>query len=181
MGATLAYGKQDPYYVAVATGNGLLRAEEPFKFYVGPDIRKKRIEASTKTIKFSVMEPQKGGAPGQQRYDLAVDGTPLSVTMANGIIVAMSKDGRIVMGEYVINWRQRFALGTFTIRNVSNDERGVRGWGKIVEYKDYAEAKRRAIAEHINGNFRYRTIVSNSIMPIDKLPAVVLVSYPLEV
>ena len=60
-----------------------------------------------------------------------------------------------VMGEYVIDWWQMFTLGAYTIYPTP-DKYIVCGWGKLIACKDDAEARRRAIGEHIESNIHYR-------------------------
>jgi|LFRM01.1.fsa_nt_gb hypothetical protein len=75
MCAAMAYGKQDPYYLAVASADGLLLAR------TGEVVRV--------TLTASVQ-----GQGGMQRHDFEINGTPLSVILTNGIIVGMVRDGK---------------------------------------------------------------------------------------
>ena len=94
MYATMACGGQNAFYTLIISGDGLLDLDDSIKYHPVSGSYKKLSEESKKTFCVSVLSSGQGKAPGQQRYDLRIDGTALSVALTNGIVVAMSRDGK---------------------------------------------------------------------------------------
>jgi hypothetical protein len=71
---TITFGKQDPYYQAVASADGLLLLKP----------------GETAVVKVAASVQEDGGL---LRHDFVINGVALSVTMTNGIITKMVRDG----------------------------------------------------------------------------------------
>ena len=78
MCTTMMYGKRDPYYTAIVSADKLL--------YIKP--------GETVTVVMAVSPVQDNNTPGVHRYDFVINGTPISVTMTNGVILSMVRDGK---------------------------------------------------------------------------------------
>lgn len=94
--AAMACEGQTPFYKAIVSGDGLIELDESFRYRSTTSSNEKLGEASKRTFCVTIMPFVGDVASGRQRRDLVIDGTALSVTTVNGVVVAMSRDGEDV-------------------------------------------------------------------------------------
>jgi|LFRM01.1.fsa_nt_gb hypothetical protein len=94
MCVTIVYGQQTRYYEAVICGDALLHVEASFpENHIDEVTRKKIVDESERQINVSITTSTKDAASGRKQYDLVIDGKVFSVTLTNGIVATLSRDG----------------------------------------------------------------------------------------